>query len=51
MKRLQFGTKSVKLDVGKTGNENMCKDLFVEVKEDEETGKCCQVETFVGKEK
>ena len=57
MKRLQFGTKKcVKLHVGKTCNENLCKDLFVdgwklEVKEDEETGKCCQVETFVGKEK
>ena len=57
MQRLRFGTKKcVKLHVGKTCNENLCKDLFMdgwklEVKEDAETGKCCQVETFVGKEK
>ena len=54
MKRLQFGTKKCfKLHVGKTCNQTLCKDLFVggwkmSVAEDVLTGKCTQVETFVG---
>jgi hypothetical protein len=56
MKRLQFGTtKCVKLHIGKTRNETLCKDLFVggwkvDVVEDTETGLCGQTEHFGGME-
>ena len=56
MKKLQFGTaKCVKLHVGKTHDENFCKDLFVDgwkvdVSTDAITGKCVQTENFVGPE-
>ena len=56
MKRLQFGTtKCIKLHVGKTCNEAICPDLFVDgwklEVETEETGKCFQKESFGGQEK
>ena len=57
MKRLQFGTsKCVKLHVGKTCIESMCKDLYVggwkvEAVTDTVTGKCSRVESFEGFEK
>ena len=50
IKRLQFGEeeKCVKLHVGKTCDQNLCKDLAVDgwnlnVKEDAKTGNCVQV--------
>ena len=57
LKRLQFGTtKCVKLHFGKTCNENLCKDLYVDgwkqkVVTDPETGKTFQTEYFGGPEK
>ena len=56
MKRLQFGTtKCIKLHVGKTCNETICPDLFVDgwklEVETDETGKCFQKESFGGQEK
>ena len=57
MKRLQFGTtKCIKLHIGKTCNDTMCRDLFVggwkvEVETDELTGVSAQREFFAGMEK
>ena len=57
MKRLQFGTsKCVKLHIGKTCNETLCSDLYVDgwkrdVVTDIETGKISQTEIFSGPEK
>ena len=57
MKRLQFGTsKCIKLHIGKTCNENLCKDLFVDswrldVVKNSETGQFEQKESFGGQEK
>ena len=57
MKKLQFGTsKCFKLNVGKTCNETLCKDLFVDgwkidIVEDADTGKSVQKESFAGPEK
>jgi hypothetical protein len=56
MKKLQFGpAKCVKLHVGKTHDENLCKDLFVDgwkvdVSTYAITGKCVQTENFLGPE-
>ena len=57
MKRLQFGTsKCIKLHVGKSCNETLCKDLSVggwklDVVENTENGQCDQTEHFGGMEK
>ena len=57
LKRLQFGTsKCVKLHVGKTKKEILCKDLYVDgwkvsVVTDALTGKTNQEEAFTGPEK
>ena len=57
MKRLQFGpSKCVKLHIGKTCNEALCNDLFVngwetKVETDENTGECFQTESFEGQVK
>ena len=54
MKRLQFGTsKCIKLHVGKSCNETLCKDLFVggwkvKVETDSVTGNCSREEVFEG---
>ena len=56
MKKLQFGTsKCFKLHVGKTVDETLCRDLFVDgwkidLVEDAETGKVEQIESFAGPE-
>ena len=56
MKKLQFGTsKCVKLHVGKTHDDTLCRDLFVDgwkidVMTDATTGKVFQNETFSGPE-
>jgi hypothetical protein len=56
MKKLQFGTtKCIKLHVGKSRNETLCKDLHVggwrvDVVEDPQTGICGQNEYFGGME-
>ena len=55
MKRLQFGTtKCIKLHVGKTCNEAICPDLFVDgwklEVDTNEAGKCIQKESFGGQE-
>ena len=57
MKRLQFWTsKCVKMHIGKSCNELMCKDLFVggwnvKVETDEVSGKSTRVESYGGLEK
>jgi hypothetical protein len=57
LKRLHFGTaKCVKLHVGKTCNDTICQDLFVdgwtvETGADEETGNCVRTEQFGGQER
>ena len=57
LKKLQFGTsKCVKLHIGRTCNDLLCTDLYVdgwkvEVLKDEKSGKCYQNEYFVGPEK
>jgi hypothetical protein len=57
LKRLQFGTaKCVKLHVGKTCNDTICQDLFVdgwtvETGADEETENCVRNELFGGQER
>ena len=57
MKRLQFGTtKCVKMHMGRTCNETLCKDLFVDswnlkVEIDPVSGKCVQHESFGGQDK
>ena len=57
MKRLQFGTKKcIKLHVGKTKNETLCKDVSVggwkvTVETNAETGEGVQNEHFRGQEK
>ena len=57
MKRLQFGaSKCIKLHIGKTCNDNLCKDLFVDtwklnVVENIVTGQLEQKESFGGQEK
>ena len=57
MKKLQFGTsKCFKLHVGKTCNETLCKDLFVDgwkidIVGDADTGKSVQKASFAGPEK
>ena len=54
MKKLQFGTsKCVKMHVGRTCNDVLCNDLFVDgwkvqVISDDSSGKCSQKETFCG---
>ena len=56
-KRLQFGTsKCIKMHVGKSRSEDLCKDLFVngwtvEVETDPDTGFSSQTDVFTGKEK
>ena len=56
MNRLQFGTKKcVKLHVGRTKSETLCKDLSVggwkiQVETDPKTGKIYQNEYFGGQE-
>ena len=57
MKRLQFGTtKCIKLHVGRTCSEAICKDLFVdgwkvETAADPESGNCIRKESYAGLEK
>ena len=57
MKRLQFGTtKCIKMHIGKTCNETLCRDLYVDewkldVVTDTETGRLSQNEHFAGPEK
>ena len=57
MKKLQFGTsKCIKMHVGKSCNETLCRDLFVGgwknvVVTDTESGVCSQSEFFGGLEK
>ena len=57
LKRLQFGTaKCIKLHVGKTCNETLCKDLFLDdwklkVERNDDTGEIAQAEYFGGVEK
>ena len=56
-KRLQFGTsKCIKMHVGKTKDDFLCKDLYVggwktEVVTDPVTGSCAQTDIFQGDEK
>ena len=56
-KRLQFGiAKCIKLHVGKTCNETLCKDLFLDdwklkVERNDDTGEIAQAEYFGGVEK
>jgi hypothetical protein len=57
MKRLQFGTeKCIKLHIGKSCNETLCRDLFVgdwkvEVETNDITGESSLKEHFAGMEK
>ena len=57
LKRLQFGTaKCIKLHVGKTCNETLCKDLFLDdwklkVEINDDAGEIAQAEYFGGVEK
>ena len=54
LKRLQFDTaKCIKLHVGKTCNETLCKDLFIDdckikVERNDDTGEIAQTEYFAG---